>query len=146
MGVVWLIVGMAIAWKSHGLGIGSLRHPGLGLTPLIIGIILMFFSVCLIFTSHDVKGSLSDLRSIWTEVDVKVIGLVIISLTGYGFFIEIMGYLVTTFLFFLFLLRIIGSMKLRTTVIISLISVLSSYVLFVVLLNVPLPSGYWRIG
>ena len=146
MGTVWLMVGIAILLKSYSLGLGSFRHPGLGLTPFLLGSFLTLFSGCILFTSHDVKGALKDFRSIWSEIDVKTIGWVLLYLVGYGFLMEKMGYLVTTFVFFLLLLKTIGSMKLRTTVIVSLVSVLVSYGLFVVLLKVPLPSGIWRIG
>jgi putative tricarboxylic transport membrane protein len=146
MGVVWLIVGMAIAWKSCHLGVGSFKHPGLGMTPLIIGLLLMLFSVCILVISHDVKGALRDMRSILSGLRVRTICLILLYLIGYGFFLEKTGYLITTFIFFLFLFKTVGSMKLKKSVVISLFSVLASYTLFVILLKVPLPSGIWRIG
>jgi putative tricarboxylic transport membrane protein len=146
MGLVWLMAGVAILLKSHSLGLGTLRHPGLGMTPFLIGSFLTFFSICILFSSHDVKGSLREFRSAWEGVNGKTIGLVLLYLVGYAFLIEKIGYLVVTFIFFLFLLKTIGSMKLRTTVMVSLASVLVSYGLFVLLLKVPLPSGFWRIG
>jgi putative tricarboxylic transport membrane protein len=146
MGVVWLIVGIAIAWKSCHLGIGSFKHPGLGMTPLIIGLFLMLFSVCIIATSHDVKGAFREMRSIGSEIHIRTICLILLYLIGYGFFLEKTGYLITTFVFFLFLFRTVGSMKLKRSAVISFLSVLASYALFVILLKVPLPSGIWRIG
>lgn len=146
VGIIWMALGIAIAWRAYRLGLGTLMHPGLGLVPFILGIFILFFSTLILILSHDVKGALTQVRYMWSDIDVKRIGLVLLYLIGYAITVEKIGYLITTFIFLFLLSKTISLLRLRASLLISLISVLISYLLFVTLLNVPLPSGLWRVG
>jgi hypothetical protein len=64
-------------------------------------------------------------------------------LVCYGILIETAGYIVTTLLFFLIILKTISQLKFSAIAITSILVVAISYCVFVVILNVQLPSGMW---
>jgi hypothetical protein len=60
--------------------------------------------------------------------------------------LEKVGYVIATFLLLVILFRVIGSRKWLFALMASAIVVFLSYLLFVTLLKVEMPSGIWGIG
>jgi len=71
----------------------------------------------------------------------KRIVLFLIALVVYTAVLEFFGFLLTTFLFLIFLLKAIESQRWRIALMISLLAATGSFVLFEVLLKVQLPYG-----
>ena len=145
-GCIFTLLAAAILWESYELGLGNFREPGGGLVPFLSGLLLFLCAVGILFRCHSPKAAVQESRRLWSHVDIRKLGLVLVCLTGYALLLESLGYLITTSLFFLVIFKSIGSLKLLTNLIVSILSAGISYVLFAVILKVALPSGFWGIG
>jgi len=145
---IWMGLGIAVAVISYELQLGTLRNPGPGLMPFLLGILLSLCSVPILI------GSLLTIRNkakqgdegIWSGVEFKRLLLVVFSLVSYAMILEKVGFVIATFFLLIILFKVIGSRKWLFALMTSAIVVLLSYLLFVVFLKVEMPSGLWRIG
>lgn len=64
-------------------------------------------------------------------------------LLAYAFLLEILGFLMMTFVFMLFTLKVVEPTKWRTTLLSSVLATIVSYFLFESWLKVPMPKGFW---
>ena len=72
--------------------------------------------------------------------------IVLVILVGYGIFFSFLGFAISTFLLMSLLVGVVGRQRLRLTLSVCLITVVSAYLLFVVALGVPVPSGsFWYL-
>jgi len=81
----------------------------------------------------------------WSEVNFKKLILVLVSLIGYSLLLEKVGYLLIGFVVLLILFNMIESQKRTTVLILSFITIIATYLLFVIILKVELPPGLLRI-
>lgn len=148
-GMVWMGLGIIIIIGSLQLNIGSFKNPGPGLFPLIIGVALVGCSISIVISSvliFGAKGSMEEISETQGKINLIKVVLVLIYLIVYAFLLEKIGYILTTFIIFLLMFKTMGSIKLRTILLILFLIVGISYFAFVKLLETPLPSGIWRIG
>jgi putative tricarboxylic transport membrane protein len=141
------VLGIAIMVGAHRLSLGGFHNPGPGLFPFILGLAIFGCSIPLnlrfLRKADELK---SESRVIWNSKKLLQVGLVIISLLAYTFFLTTLGYLLTTFIVFFLIFKTLGSLKLRTILITLILMTTVSYYLFAVLLEVPLPKGILMIG
>ncbi|MFD1415736.1 tripartite tricarboxylate transporter TctB family protein [Oceanobacillus jeddahense] len=117
--------------------------------PRAILLIMIFFSILLLFQgvkktrqiikNEEVEESKEESTLTLSLLKRPSIGLLIITI--YVLFINIIGFIVSTFLFFVVFLRFMGEKRIRMYVYIALAFNLFIYFLFAVQLNVQLPSG-----
>ncbi|MBI4495477.1 MAG: tripartite tricarboxylate transporter TctB family protein [Deltaproteobacteria bacterium] len=144
-GLVWLGLGSAIAMGSYQLQIGSFYKPGPGLFPFLIGLVLVACSIpVIILAILHAKKIRPEIAGFWSKSSRKL-GWVLICLFAYALLVEKIGYLLTTSFILFFLLKTMGSLKLRILFPVLFLTVAISYYVFGVLLEVPLPPGIWRI-
>jgi putative tricarboxylic transport membrane protein len=126
------------------LPFGTLKAPQSGFWPLILAIILAFFS--LLHFGKTVKEKVEKGNPFWTRPGAwKRIGFGVGSLVAFAFLFEPLGYLISVFLLIGFLLRVIEPMKWWLVITIALLSSVLSYLMFGVLLSTPLPAGLLTI-
>ena len=140
-GLFWFGVGLLLSLWSTRYPIGSLIHPGPGFLPLVLGLILILLSLILIRQGHPVlpcygRRLPSSLLTGWKKGAYTVL----ILLLG-AFFFERIGYLLTFFLLVVFLMRGAGAQSWKKTVLVAFCSALGVYLVFVLLLEQPLPRG-----
>jgi hypothetical protein len=140
-GLFWLGVGLLLSLWATRYSIGSLTLPGPGSLPLVLGLILILLSIILIargILSSRVTGRDSSplLLTGWK----KGVYTVVILLLG-AFFFERLGYLLTFFHLIVFLMRGAGAQSWKRTVLVAICSALGVYLVFVRLLEQPLPLG-----
>lgn len=138
--VFWLCFSIGVTVSSYGLGIGGFRHPGAGLMPFLLGILLGLFSLT-ILTKLLVKkkhGVIISKKEQKTTGLIKI-GSVLLGLFLYSFVLEKIGFLITTWIFLLLLFRIVGN-RWITVFAASTATVFLTYVLFASL-GVRFPTG-----
>lgn len=122
------------AWK---LPFGSLRAPDSGFFPLVLGLVLVLVSGVIwapTFSSARAPAPPEAAQGI------PRVGMAILALVVYALALERLGYLASTGLVMPLLLRGLGRVGWRTTLAVSVVSVVGSYVVFR-WLGVPLPRG-----
>jgi putative tricarboxylic transport membrane protein len=143
--IIWMGLGIIVVISSYRLKLGSLGNPGAGLMPFVLGISLSLCSIPILIGSLTTKERERH-EGIWSGIEFKKLILVPVSLIGYAMILEKVGFLVATFLLLFTLFKIIGSRRWSFALAVSILVVLLSYLLFVTLLKVEMPSGIWGIG
>ena len=142
-GLFWIGVGFFFISGALKYGLFDEGIPAPGLFPLILGIVLSFLGIgVLIPAFKEERGERLPKESFFPEKNsLKKVFLAVLALSVYGMALEFLGFLVMTFLFMVFLLRCIEPQRWTVVSVASILTALSSYVLFQILLKVQLPKG-----
>jgi len=140
-GVFWLGIGLLLSIWSASYPIGSLIQPGPGFLPLALGLLLILLSLVLLaraITSSLIsqKGPGSPLFGGWKKVAYTVSILILGAI-----FFERIGYLLTFFLLIILLMRGSGPQRWKKILLVAFCFTLGVYLVFVLLLEQPLPRG-----
>lgn len=141
-----LLFSLFVCIGSYRYSIGSLHKPGPGFFPLWGGIILGFLSLLnFLRVSTKRKRVTEEVGSLKSKKRWKNITLTLITLFAYPSFLPVIGFVLTTFLFIVVLLRFLEpkrwSIVLRTAVGVTLIS----YFIFQYWLKIQFPKGIFGI-
>jgi len=141
--VFWLLVAVYVAVSAYQLGLGDLHKPGPGSVFFLAALLLAIFGVIDLVATF-VRESKEDTenRPIWSSLQWKKILLFIVFIFTYIYFLNLLGFLVSTFLLMTVLFKIAESMKWWIAIFASLITTFISYIIFKVWLMVPFPSGF----
>jgi len=137
---VWLVFSLLIMIESLRLGLGSINSPGAGLFPFLTSLLLAVLSLLMLsecLKKSKIQGSFSG----WSpETNWRNLLLVLISMTIYGLVIDYLGFLLSTFLFLLFLFKIISPLSWVASLIGSFVTIVVSYLVFNTWLQCQLPD------
>jgi len=142
--VLWM--GFAMLFIIGGLDQGLIRRgaPGPGFVPFLTGIALVGLALLVFFPALIGKrgeDAVAVEKFFPEQGSLKRILLALLALVVYGLILNFAGYLITTFLFMTFACRLMEPEKWRTVLIVSAATAGLSYLLFIRLLDVPLPIG-----
>ncbi|WP_433442355.1 tripartite tricarboxylate transporter TctB family protein [Nonomuraea sp. CA-141351] len=128
-----LAVGVAGAIGSLALGLGRLTQPGPGLWPFAISVVIVVLSATLVVTGR----GLEDAERFSKASLLTGIGLVTLILLAV--LLPLIGFEIPSLLLVFVWLRWLGKESWRSSIVVSVATVAAFYLLFVVLLQVPLP-------
>ncbi len=140
--LIWIGVGGifcagAVSYKLFRAGI-----PGSGFFPFLGGAILIALSLILFVSSlRRASGKREEEKFFPQRSSSRRISLALSSLLAYWAALEFLGFVPTTFIFILFLLRSIEPQRWTLSITTSALTTILSYLLFVVWLRVRLPQG-----
>ena len=140
----WLLIGILTIIGGYHLGLGRVNKPGSGFIFFWAAFLLIILSTIDLAGTIFSKAILEKYKReppIWTGGRWKNLVMVFLSLVGYIYFLEILGFRISTFLLMIFLFKIVEPTGWFTAIFSSLITVSISWLLFYFLLNVPLPTG-----
>lgn len=132
-GLVPLVIGVLCLVYSISLGVGTPTRPGPGMWPLAASLALLIASVVLLIFERGREDYEQFTRGAWLVV------LGVLSLGVFVVLFDVVGFQIPTLLLFVFWLKFLGGESWRTTLIISMLSTIGFYVLFVTVLGIPLP-------
>jgi hypothetical protein len=89
------------------------------------------------------RRSKQDLRT-WEDINYWKVGGTITAAVFYALILEKVGFIVAATLCLFFLLRLVSSGRLINTFLVTAITVICAYILFIVALKVYMPSFPWR--
>ena len=140
----WIVFSLAVVLESWRLDVGSLYAPGPGFLPFIAAGILGLLALIALIQTWGAKKE--------TEKSPAGFGgnlLKVILLTGilvvYIYLLNILGFLIDTFLLLLFLFRVMEPLSWKKVLLADLITLVVVYLLFEIFLGTPLPKGFWGI-
>ena len=128
--------------QATTIGVGSLRRPGPGLLAFGAGCGIGLLALAVFiraFLSKPAADAAQDEKSVRK---VKFF-LICTSLFVYAAVISWLGFVVSTFLFVLFLLRTVQTEKWWRSLLKALLITAGNYLVFVVWLGIRLPGGFW---
>ncbi|TMR92479.1 tripartite tricarboxylate transporter TctB family protein [Nonomuraea basaltis] len=131
--LVALAVGVLGAIGSSALGLGRLTQPGPGLWPFAISVVIIVLSATLVVTGRGLEDAERFSRASLLTV-VALVTLVLLAAL-----LPVIGFEIPSLLLVFVWLRWLGKESWRSSIVISIGTVAAFYVLFVLLLQVPLP-------
>lgn len=136
-----LTFGAVIAIGSFILGLGSLRVPGPGMAPFLLGSLLIVSSLPVVIGSlRSVQvDSIGSTSNPWHGVNFKKISMCLATLLGFAVILEHVGFITSAFITMVCLFRIVEKQKWHKILLVAFLTVSFSYVLFIVILKVELP-------
>lgn len=143
-GLIIFIFGAITVFFSFKMPIGTFRMPGTGMFPLLLGILLMVLSMVFILKVFYQSRKVIAEKISSTEIEGFPLKLIIFfgAIVLATAFFKKLGYPLTSFLLMVVLLRALGNKNWRFIFILSLLTAIISYFLFVQWLKIPLPKGW----
>jgi putative tricarboxylic transport membrane protein len=144
VGIVIFLFGIITTFLSLRMPIGTFRMAGTGMFPLCLGIILMILSGAFILKiffqgkKEQVKKEASIESSESPMQLIFFLGAMVLA----TLFFNRLGYPLTSFLLMVALLRILGIKRWGLNILISVVTAVGSYFLFVKWLDIPMPKGW----
>jgi len=144
VGIVIFLFGAVTAVLSLRMPIGTFRIAGTGMFPLFLGILLMILSTAFILKIffQDQKGQVKKEAPIESSESPIQLILFLGTMALATLFFNRLGYPLTSFLLMVALLRILGIKRWGLNILISVVTAVGSYFLFVKWLDIPMPKGW----
>jgi putative tricarboxylic transport membrane protein len=141
-GVLLLLLSGYVIWEAWRMPPSMTFGPGSGFLPFWIGLILAVLALILLATAWRREANGKEIKSPFPGKRALIaIGGVLAGLAVYIVLIEVLGYLVDTFLYVTFLLGIVEREKWPLTILVAVSTTVGLYVIFQVLLGITLPSN-----
>jgi len=140
--VALILTGLAafVLLEAGQLSFGSMRVPRTAFFPVILATLLLILS--LILLGQALRGAPPGRGPERIEAEGWYrIGATLVTLVGFALALERLGFLLSTLLLMVLLLRAIESLAWRKVLAVALVTSLVAYGLFGWLLGIPLPAG-----
>ncbi len=135
---LFLVSAFYLAYSLSNYKLGTMRMPKEGFMPMVVGVGAVAISAILLVQSLLDRG---DAQNVKFHISwVRFFLLVGVSL-AYALLMNTLGYLLSSFLFLLGVLKIAGVRGWLRTLLISVIAAAAFYLIFKVALGVMLPAG-----
>ena len=119
--------------SSYGYGLGSLHKPGPGLWPFVVSVVIAALSVILLVVGRGLTDSEAFTRSSL----LPLIGAV--TFVAFGLLLPLTGFEIPALVLCVIWLRFLGRESWRNTLVISVLTTATFYLLFLYGLRIPLP-------
>jgi len=136
---LWFCAGLFITLYAPQFDLGTASAPGSGFMSFLAGMIMCIFSAVTFgqaYFSQDRKS-----EKLWENVQFQKLIVVVFSLLIYTYFLDVVGFLICTFLLILFLIRFVGSESWLKSIIGAILTSSLCYLLFDKWLQASLPRG-----
>ena len=137
----FILFSLFVCQQSMGYGLGSLRHPGPGLMAFGagagVGVLALVILVQSMMSKESQGGDVGEKRTLRKGMFL----LICVSLFTYTIAVSWLGFLLSTFAFIVFLLRLIEPERWWRTVTKAILITIGDYLVFVVWLELKLPKG-----
>ena len=142
-----MVIGLLFCLGSTEYGDIRSGFPSAGFFPFMGGVILVSLSMMLMIRSG-VRKEMEQGKIIkfFPQKDsLKRLVIMLFVLFMYSISLVYLGFLITTFLFMILLLKFLEPQRWTTTLMIALLTSISAYLLFEIFLKVQLPKGVFGI-
>jgi putative tricarboxylic transport membrane protein len=141
-GVFLLALSGFVIWKALDMPPSSSFGPGAGFLPFWLGVLLAVLATILFVSSWRRLATEKDSEPVFPgKQALFAIASVLVGLAGYILLIEVLGYLVDTFLLIVFLMKAVEREKWPLTLMIAVATTASLFIIFQILLQITLPSN-----
>jgi putative tricarboxylic transport membrane protein len=150
-GSCFLILGLFIVYRSVGFKIWGVMGPQEGFFPFIVGILIIGLSLFIIgkpllsaLPHTPVTGGKSVTGEETAPGSLRKVVYYSISMGCYAILLQPVGFLITTPVFLVFVLRLLERQSWKMSVSVALALTVVSHIVFAYLLMVPLPRGFLK--
>lgn len=136
--IFWVAMAILACYGATRLGLGSVTEPGAGFIFFWAGLMLALLSLIVLVDS--IRGT-EDMIADMEKMNWAKIALILLSLLLYAYFLEKLGFVLTTFVLLSFLLGWIESTNWGRAVAIASAAALACFAIFELWLKIRLPKG-----
>lgn len=136
---IWFCAGLFVILYAPQFDLGTASMPGTGFMPFLAGILMCIFSAITFGQAYFNKGGTT--QKLWGNIQFRKLIFVLLSLLVYTFFLDIIGFLICTFLLIFFFIHFVGSEGWLKSVIAAGLTSILSHFLFDTWLQANLPKG-----
>lgn len=141
-GAVLFVLSGLVIWQSLEMPPSASFGPGAGFLPLWLGVLLAVLAMILYITAWRSSGKGKDGVPLFPEAGALfAIVLVLAGLAVYILLIDVLGYVTDTFLFVVFLVKVVEREAWPLTFKLSVGATAGLYLVFHILLKITLPSN-----
>jgi hypothetical protein len=142
--IVLFLFGGATTILSLRMNIGTFRNAGTGMFPLLLGVLLMILSGLFLLRPlfQNKKAPVQNESVVEAPGSQKQMIFFLGTMVLATLLFNRLGYPLISFLLMLALLRILGMKRWGLNILISVVTAVGSYFLFVKWLNIPMPKGW----
>lgn len=141
-----LVLGLLLFGGSIRLSVWTGSGPQEGFFPLIIALIIVALSLWILarelFLMREGAGESGSQKKGENTASIAKVSFYAISMLLYWVLMPTVGFVATSALFLLFILRFAERQSWKITLWVGFASILTSYLLFIYFLKVPLPKGF----
>lgn len=136
--IVFLILSCLVMIESVRLRLNTIHNPGPGFMPFFLGLSLALLSILsLFFLDRRITGPA--LWDGWRKSQSTF--YVFAGLIAYLLLFKVLGFYVDTFLLMVYLIKISGERGYKRLLLVSMLTMVVTYLLFCKLLYIPFPQG-----
>ncbi|MDQ8728388.1 tripartite tricarboxylate transporter TctB family protein [Bradyrhizobium sp. LHD-71] len=143
-GLAGLALSAFVVWSGYTLGLGSINDPGSGYVMFYAGLLMILFSLIILYSA--IKDGGPTFLSLWRNVLWTKPLIVIALLIAFTLLFETLGFLVSTIILLIALLRVIDPVAWSRAIPIAILVPLVAWYVLQKLLLIQLPSGAFGIG
>jgi putative tricarboxylic transport membrane protein len=142
--LVLILFGLVFCYASINVGLGKIHAPGSGLIPFGTGALLILFALGTILERQlTVEASVVETKEpLFSGKRWGVVLSVLVSLFVYALVLNILGFILTTFVILAFLFKVSENSSWKTALSTSALTTASTYFLFNHLLQCNFPEGF----
>ena len=145
-GIVLLVLSGYVIQEAWRMPPSASFGPGSGFLPFWLGVVLAAFATILLVSAWRRQATEKDGEPVFPGKQALLgITLVLVGLAAYIFLIEILGYLVDTFLFIVYLMKVVEREKWPLTLMVAVITTAALFIIFQFLLQIKLPSNMFGL-
>ena len=143
-GIFGLALSAFVVWSGYALQLGTIHDPGSGYVMFYAGLLMVLFSLIILLSA--IKEGGPTFRSLWQNVLWTKPLIVIAALVVFTVLFEPLGFLISTTLLLIVLLRVIDPVPWGKAIAIAVLVPLVCWYVLDKLLLIQLPSGLLKIG
>jgi len=144
--LVWLGIAIFICIHSLRLSLGTFRNPGPGFLSFCAALIVGVLALVVHLQSRRIPASGEKIKPLWMDKSRgRKMVLTVLALLGYAVIMNYLGFLVSTFFFLVFLLRVIEPQRWPVALLGPLAASAAFFCLFELGLKSQLPKGPFGI-
>lgn len=136
----WLIFSFYVSFESYRLGLSTANRPGPGFFPFIAAVGIGLIAGSRLINSLRVHTP-DDHSTLGVAGEAGLVLGVIAGMMAYAFLLDLLGFLLCTFLLVAFYLRLIAARRWTSALNFAAVVALLSHLFFDVLLKAELPRG-----
>jgi putative tricarboxylic transport membrane protein len=143
-GLFGVALSIFVVWSGYALKLGTINDPGSGYVMFYAGLLMILFSLFILYGA--IKDGGPTFLSLWRNVLWTKPMVVIALLVVFALLFETLGFLVSTILLLVALLRAIDPVPWSRAIPIAVLVPLLCWYVLDKLLLIQLPAGVLRIG
>lgn len=140
-GLFGLALSIFVIWSGYALQLGTINDPGSGYVMFYAGLLMVLFSLIMLYGA--IKEGGPTLLSLWRDVLWTKPLIVIAALVVFTLLFEPLGFLASTILLLVTLLRVIDPVPWRRAIPIAILVPLTCWYVLDKLLLIQLPAGMY---